>query len=101
MLNWTILRKGAKTMRKSKFTEEKIIQILKEGAAGAKIDELCRRYEISRATYYSWRSKYEGLEISELKRLKALEAENSKLKQLLAEAQLHNVALKDLVSKKW
>ena len=88
-------------MKRSRFTEEQIIRILKEGELGGKIDELCRRHNISRPTYYSWRSKYGGLEVSELKRLKALEEENSKLKRLLADAQLDNLALKDLVSKKW
>jgi len=88
-------------MKRSRFTEEQIIRILKEGELGGKIDELCRRHNLSRATYYSWRSKYGGLEVSELRRLKGLEEENSKLKRLLAESQLDNLALKDLVSKKW
>jgi len=88
-------------MRRSRFSEEQIIRILKEGEFGGKIDELCRRHNISRATYYSWRSKYGGLEVSELKRLKGLEEENNKLKRLLVDAQLDNLALKDLVSKKW
>lgn len=88
-------------MKRSRFTEEQIIRILKEGAAGAKVDELCRRHNIAKGTYYSWRNKYDGLEVCELKRLKSLEEENHKLKQLLAESQLDNMALKDLVSKKW
>ena len=88
-------------MKRSRFTEEQIIRILKEGELGEKVDEICRRHNISRPTYYNWKSKYGGLEISELKRLKNLESENSKLKRLLADAQLDNLALKDLVSKKW
>ena len=88
-------------MKRSRFKEEQIIRILKEGELGGKIDELCRRHNISKPTYYSWRSKYGGLEVSELKRLKGLEEENGKLKRLLADAQLDNLALKDLVSKKW
>ena len=88
-------------MKRSRFTEEQIIHILKEGSAGSKIDELCRRHSISKGTYYSWKNKYDGLDVSELKKLKGLEVENYKLKQLLAEAQLDNSALKDLVSKKW
>lgn len=88
-------------MKRSRFSEEQIIAILREGELGGNIEELCRRHNISKPTYYSWKTKYGGLEVSELKRLKALEVENSKLKRLLADAQLDNLALKDLVSKKW
>ena len=84
-------------MKRSRFTEEQIIRILKEGELGGKVDEICRRHNISKPTYYSWKSKYGGLEVSKLKRLKSLESENSKLKRLLADAQLDNLALKDLV----
>lgn len=76
-------------MKRSGFTEEQIIRLLKEG-------ELCRRHNISKGTYYSWRSKYGGLEVSELKRLRSLEEENSKLKRLLADSQLDNLALKPI-----
>ncbi|VHO03594.1 transposase [Candidatus Rhabdochlamydia sp. T3358] len=87
-------------MKNSRFTEEQIIQILKEGEGGS-IADILRRYNIAKGTYYAWRSKYSGLELPEIKRLKKLEEENRKLKQLLAEAQLDIVALKDIVSKKW
>ena len=88
-------------MRRRKFTEEQIIKILKEGESGEIIEDVIRRHNISRGTYYSWRQKYSGLEISELKRLKIMERENARLKELLAEAQLDIRALKDVVSKKW
>jgi putative transposase len=88
-------------MKKKRFREEEIVKILKEGESGINIDELARRYNISRRTYYNWRSKYKGLEISELKRLKIMEKENNRLKTLLAEAHLDIKALKDVLSKKW
>ena len=88
-------------MRKSRFSEEQIIGILKEHQAGLSAAELCRKHGISDATFYKWKSKYGGLEVSEARRLKALEDENTKLKKLLADAMLDNVALKDLLAKKW
>ncbi|KGJ17114.1 transposase [Paracoccus sanguinis] len=86
-------------MKRSKFTEEQIIAILREQEAGAKTAEVCRRHGISSATFYAWKAKFGGMEPSEAKRLKALEDENAKLKRLLAEAMLDNTALKDLLSK--
>ena len=88
-------------MKRSRYTEEQIISILKEQEAGASVAELCRRHGMSDATFYKWKSKYGGLEVSEAKRLRAIEEENTKLKRLLAEAMLDNAALKDLLEKKW
>lgn len=88
-------------MKRSRFTEEQIIAILKEQEAGAKTAEVCRRHGISGATFYKWKAKFGGLEVSEAKRLKALEDENARLKKLLAEAMLDNAMLKDIASKKW
>lgn len=88
-------------MKRSKFTEEQIIGVLREQEAGAKTAELRRRHGISSATFYAWKAKLGGMEASDAKRLKALEDENAKLKRLLAEAMLDNTALKDLLSKKW
>jgi putative transposase len=87
------------TMRKARFTEEQIIGILKEHDAGAKVEDLCRRYGISGATFYKWKAKFGGMEASDAKRLRALEDENRRLKKLLAEQMLDNSALKDLVGK--
>lgn len=86
---------------KSRFTEEQIINILSEVQAGAKVAELCRRHGISDATYYLWKSKYSNMTVSEAKKLRALEAENSRLKRIVADQQLDIVALKDVLSKKW
>jgi putative transposase len=87
-------------MKKSKFSETQIVGILKQGDAGMSIQELCRKAGISLATYYQWKSKYGGLEASDLKRVKELEAENAKLKRMYAELALDNAAMKDLIAKK-
>ncbi len=86
-------------MKGSRFSEEQIIGILREQEAGAKTPEVCRRHGISDATFYKWKAKYGGLEVSEARRLKGLEDENRRLKKLLAEAMLDNAALKDLLGK--
>lgn len=87
-------------MKRSRFSETQIIGILKEADAGMKVREICRKYGISDATYYNWKSKYGGLQISEVRRLHELEAENAKLKRMYADLSLENDALKDLLSKK-
>jgi putative transposase len=86
-------------MKGSRFSEEQIIGILHEHEAGAKAPDLCRRHGISDATFYKWKAKYGGLEVSEARRLKSLEDENRRLKKLLAEAMLDNAALKDILGK--
>ena len=88
-------------MKRIRFTEEQIIGILKEHELGAKTADLCRKHGISEATFYNWKSKFGGMDVSEAKKLKGLEEENAKLKRLLADAMLDNAALKDLLSKKW
>jgi putative transposase len=88
-------------MRKSRFSEEQIVGILKEQAAGEATGTLCRRHGISQQTLYRWKQKYDGLEGKELKRLKALEEENARLKRLVAEQALDNQALKELLRKNW
>ena len=88
-------------MRKSRFSEEQIIAILKEQEAGLATAEVCRKHGVSPASFYKWKAKFGGLDVSDAKRLKALEDENGKLKKLLAEAMLDNAVLKDINSRKW
>jgi putative transposase len=88
-------------MKKKRFTEEQIIRAIKQHESGVKVDDICRQLGISNGTFYNWRSKYAGLEVSEAKRLKELEHENAKLKKLLAEKLLENEAMRDVLSKKW
>jgi putative transposase len=88
-------------MKRNRFNEEQIIGILKEQEAGSKTADLCRRHGIAESTFYKWKAKYGGLEVSEAKRLKALEDENARLKKLLAESMLNEAALRDLLGKKW
>ena len=88
-------------MKRSRFSEEQIIGVLREQEGGQPTADVCRRHGISPATFYKWKAKYGGLDVSEARRLKALEDENAKLKRLLAEAMLDHAMLKDIASKKW
>ena len=88
-------------MKRTRFSDEQIIGVLKEAEAGVKTADLTRRHGVSEATIYNWKSKYGGLEVSEARRMRELESENARLKRLLAEAMLDQAALKDLLSKKW
>ena len=88
-------------MKRSRFTEEQVIAILREQEAGLKTAEVCRKHGISEGTFYAWKAKFGGMEASDAKRLRALEDENAKLKKLLAEAMLDNAVLKDVVQRKF
>lgn len=88
-------------MKRSRFSEEQIIGILKQSEAGAKTSEICRQHGISAGTFYAWRSKYGSLEVDEARRLKQLEEENAKLKRIVADQALDITMLKDLLGKKW
>lgn len=88
-------------MKRSRFSEEQIIVMLKEQEAGIPTADVCRKHEVSSATFYKYKAKYGGLEVSDARRLRALEEENGKLKKLLAEAMLDNAILKDVAAKKW
>ena len=88
-------------MKPCRFTEEQVIGILREQEAGAPTADVCRKHGVSSATFYKWKAKFGGLEVSDAKRLRALEDENAKLKKLLAEAMLDNAMLKDVAAKKW
>ena len=88
-------------MKRSRFSEEQIIGVLREHDAGAAVAELCRKHGMSSATFYAWKAKFGGMDMSDAKRLKALEAENANLKRLYADAMLDNAGLKELLAKKW
>ena len=88
-------------MKKSRFTEEQKVGIVQQAAAGTQVRELCRKHGITETTFYRWRAKYEGIQVADAKRLKALEDENRRLKKLVADLSLDNAMLKDVVGRKW
>lgn len=87
-------------MKKSRFTESQIVAVLKEGESGIAVAEICRKHGVSSATYYLWKNKYAGVQVSELQRLRELEAENAKLKRMFADLALENAAIKDVLNRK-
>jgi putative transposase len=100
-LKFVLAEAEDQNMKRSRFSEEQIIGILKEHEAGVTVVELCRKHGVSDASIYKWKARFGGMDVSEAKRLRALEDENGKLKRMLADAMLDNVALKDLLGKKW
>ena len=88
-------------MKRKRYSEEQIYKILKEGENGTKVSEICRRYSIAEGTYFRWKSKYSGLELSDVKRMKELEGENSQLKRIVADQALQISAMKDVLQRKW
>ena len=88
-------------MKRSRFTEEQIIAVLREQEAGVKTADVCRKHGVSEATFYKWKAKYGGMDVSDARRLKTLKDENAKLKKLLAEAMLDNAMLRDVAARKW
>lgn len=88
-------------MKQSKFSDEQIVGVLKEAATGTPVSEVCRKHGIAAWTYYKWRKQYSGLDVKETKKMRELEAENAKLKRLVADLSLDNLALKDVLGKKW
>src|SRR3984893_8759380 len=100
-LKFALAQDEDQSMKRSRFSEEQIIGILKEHEAGVSVADLCRKHGVSDASIYKWKAKFGGMEVSEAKRLKTLADENTRLKRLLADAMLDNAALKDLLGKKW
>ena len=100
-MKFVLAHREDQDMKRSRFSEEQIIGILKEHEAGVSVADLCRKHGVSDASIYNWKARFGGMDVSEARRLRALEDENTRLKRLLADAMLDNAALKDLVGKKW